>query len=146
MGALALLLTSAVCMAAPVQRQTDGRLVVEAGPLVGNVTEYDNVRGRFSLRVGSNRTATGLSQKIPWFPVARTRLGDTLVVTGIALSLPRPRSFRQVFHAAQGVGGGQRTMFPSIISPPSVGCWRFTLTTGPTTASIAVLVRPRPSA
>jgi hypothetical protein len=144
MGALALLLTSAVCLAAPVQQRSDGSLVVRAGPLVGMVTSYDVVRGRFSLRVGPNRTRDGLSQKIPWFPAAGTAVGDTLVVTGRALSLPRPRSFRQLFRGAQGVGGPQRTMFPSIISPPSVGCWSLTFTTGSTTASIAVLVRPRP--
>ena len=144
MGALALLLTSAVCMAAPVQQQNNGSLVVKAGPLLGGVTSYDIVRGRFSLRVGPNRTRTGLSQKIPWFPAAGTPVGDTLVVTGRALSLPRPRSFRQTFRAEQEVGGPQRTMFPSVISPPSVGCWSLTFTTGRTTASIAVLVRPRP--
>jgi hypothetical protein len=145
MGALALLLTSAVCMAAPVQQQSNGSLVVKAGPLLGGVTSYDIVRGRFSLRVGPNRTRTGLSQKIPWFPTAGTPIGDTLVITGKALSLPRPRSFRQTFRAAQGVGGGQRMMFPSIISPPSAGCWSLTFTTGPTTASIVVFVRARPS-
>ena len=146
MGALALLLTSAVCLAAPVQQRSDGSLVVRAGPLAGIVTSYDVIRGRFSLRVGSNRTRDGLSQKIPWFPAAGTRLGDSLIVTGKALSLPRPRSFRQTFRAAQGVGGPQRTMFPSIIAPPSAGCWSLTFTTGPTTASIVVLVRARPSA
>ena len=145
MGALALLLTSAVCVAAPVQQRSDGSLVVRAGPLAGIVTSYDLVRGRFSLRVGPNRTHDGLSQKIPWFPAAGAAIGDTLVVTGKALSLPRPRSFRQRFRVAQGVGGPQRLMFPSIISPPSVGCWSLTFTTGPTTASIVVLVRPRPT-
>ena len=145
MGALALLLTSAVCMAAPVQQQRNGSFVVKAGPLLGGVTSYDILRGRFSLRVGSYRTRTGLSQKIPWFPAAGTPVGDTLVVTGSALSLPRPRSFRQTFRAAQEVGGSQRTMFPSVISPPSIGCWSLTFTTGRTNASIAVLVRPRPS-
>jgi hypothetical protein len=145
MGALALLLTSALCMAAPVQQQSNGSLVVKAGPLTGAVTSYDTVDGRFSLRVGRERTRIGLSQKIPWFPVAGTVVGDTLVVTGRALSLPRPRSFRQTFRAAQELGGSQRTMFPSVIAPPSAGCWRLTFTTGPTTASIAVLIRPRPT-
>ena len=144
MGALALLLTSAICVAAPVQQQRSGGLVVRAGPLVGAVTSYDVVQGRFNLRVGPNRTREGLSQKIPWFPAAGTPVGDTLVVTGRALSLPRPRSFRQTFRAAQGVGGGQQTMFPTIISPPSVGCWSLTFTTGATTTSLVVLVRPRP--
>jgi hypothetical protein len=35
-------------------------------------------------------------------------------------------------------------MFPTTIAPPSPGCWLFTFRTGPTKASIAVLVRPRP--
>jgi hypothetical protein len=144
MGALAALLTSAVCMAAPVQQQAGAGLVVKAGPLIGAVTSYDTVRGRFSLRVGPNRTRTGLSQKIPWFPRAGTPVGDSLVVSGTALSVPKPRTFRQRFRGAQEVGGAQRTMFPTIIAPPSAGCWLLTFTTGPTTASIAVLVRPRP--
>ncbi|MFL5964262.1 MAG: hypothetical protein ACJ757_15370 [Gaiellaceae bacterium] len=131
-------------MAAPVQQQSNGGLVVKAGPLVGGVTSYDRVAGRFSLRVGPNRTRNGLSQKIPWFPEPGTPIGDTLVVSGRALSLPRTRSFTQTFPAAQEVGGG-RKMFPTTIAPPSAGCWLFTFTTGPTTASIAVLVRPRPT-
>jgi len=139
MGALALLLTSAVCMAAPVQDR-NGSLIVKVGPLVGGVTAYDRVNGHFSLRVGPMRTRDGLSQKIPWFPDPGAKIGSTLVVTGRALSLPKPRSFTQTFRAALSP-----MMFPTIISPPSAGCWLFTFTTGPTTASIAVLVRPRPT-
>jgi hypothetical protein len=143
MGALALLLSSAVCMAAPVHHENNGSLTVKVGPLVGGVTAYDSVNGRFSLRVGSMRTRGGLSQKIPWFPEPGAKIGDTLVVTGKALSLPKPRSFTQTFRAASY--GSGRMMFPTIIAPPSTGCWMFTFKTGPTTASIAVLVRPRPT-
>jgi hypothetical protein len=127
-------------MAATVQDRSGG-LVVKVGPLTGTVTPYDRVNGRFSLRVGPMRTRGGLSQKIPWFPEPGAKIGDTLVVTGTALSLPRPRSFTQTFRVALSP-----RMFPTIISPPSAGCWQFTFTTGPTTASIAVLVRPRPPA
>jgi hypothetical protein len=140
MGALALLLSSAVCMAAPVHQEINGSLTVKVGPLVGGVTTYDRVNGRFSLRVGSLRTLGGLSQKIPWFPEPGAKIGDTLVVTGKALSLPRPRSFTQTFRVALSP-----RMFPTIIAPPSAGCWMFTFTTGSTTASIGVLVRPRPT-
>jgi hypothetical protein len=139
-GALALLLTSAVCIAGPVQ-QRNGSLAVKVGPLVGYLTEYDSVDGRFSLRVGPLRTRNGLSQKIPWFPEPGAKIGSTLVVTGRALSFPTPRSFSQSFRVALSP-----SMFPTIISPPSAGCWRLTFTTGPTSASIAVLVRPRPPA
>jgi hypothetical protein len=127
-------------MAAPVH-QHNGGFAVKAGPLVGTVTEYDRVNGRFSLRVGPMRTRNGLSQKIPWFPEPGAKIGSTLVVTGRALSLPKPRTFTQTFPVALSP-----SMFPTIIAPPSAGCWMFTFTTGPTTASIAVLVRPRPPA
>jgi hypothetical protein len=139
MGALALLLSSAVCMAAPVQDRSGG-LIVKVGPLVGTVTPYDRVNGRFSLRVGPLRTRNGLSQKIPWFPDPGAEIGSTLVVTGRALSAPTNRTFTQTFRVALSP-----SMFPTIIAPPSTGCWMFTFTTGPTTASIAVLVRPRPT-
>jgi hypothetical protein len=141
-GPLALLLASAVCMGAPVRESSNGSLSVQAGPFVGGVTAYERVAGRFALRVGPNR-AKGLFQKIPWFPAPGTAIGGSLVVTGKALSLPH-RSFTQTFTAAQEVGGQQRTMFPSILAPPSAGCWLLTFTSGPTAASIAVRVRPRP--
>ena len=112
----------------------------DAGPFSGGVTAYDVVRGRFALRVGAYRTTGGLSQKIPWFPDRGTRVGSTLVVSGRTLSLPR-RSFRQTFQGAIVSG---RTMFPTIVAPPSTGCWLLTFTSGPTVASIAVAVRPRP--
>ncbi|HET7449118.1 MAG TPA: hypothetical protein VFJ78_00845 [Gaiellaceae bacterium] len=140
MSALALLLTAAACMGAPIRSEAGG-LRVHAGPYVGVVTAYDVVRGRFALRVGPDRTASGLSQKIPWFPEAGTPLGPTLVVSGRTLSRPA-HSFRQTFQAAVVSG---RTMFPTIIAPPSTGCWLLTFTSGPTTASIPVTVRPRPS-
>ena len=140
MSALALLLAAAACMGAPVRSNAGGPRV-QAGPFVGVVTAYDVVRGRFALRVGPYRTKGGLTQKIPWFTKAGTPLGPTLVVSGRTLSRPA-RSFRQTFNAAI-VGG--RTMFPTIIAPPGTGCWLLTFTSGPTTASIPVTVRPRPS-
>ena len=129
-------------MAAPVHEDANGALTVAVGPLVGSVTAYDQVDGRFSLRVGALRTRSGLSQKIPWFPAAGTHVGSTLVVRGRALSAPRSRTFTQTF---RGAFVGTRTMFPTIIAPPSTGCWMLTLTTGRMSASIAVLVRPRPT-
>lgn len=140
MSALALLLTTAACLGAPVRADGNGSLWVHAGPFSGGVTAYDVVRGRFALRVGAYRTTGGLSQKIPWFPDRGTRVGSTLVVSGRTLSLPR-RSFRQTFQGAIVSG---RTMFPTIVAPPSTGCWLLTFTSGPTVASIAVTVRPRP--
>ena len=141
MGALALLLASAVCIAAPVRQDPNGSLTVKVGPLTGMVTAYDSVGGRFNLRVGSLRTRDGLSQKIPWFVDSGAKVGDTLVVNGTALSEPRPRTFRQVFRSARV---GTRSMFPSVIAPPSAGCWMLTFTSGPMKARLAVVVRPRP--
>ena len=140
MSALALLLTAAAFMGAPVRADSNGGLWVHARPFAGGVTAYDVVRGRFALRVGAYRTTGGLSQKIPWFPDSGTRVGSTLVVSGRTLSLPR-RSFRQTF---QGSIVSGRTMFPTIVAPPATGCWLLTFTSGPTVASIAVTVRPRP--
>jgi hypothetical protein len=142
MGALALLLASAVCTAAPVQAQADGGLTVKVGPLIGAVTAYDIVGGRFSLRVGALRAAGGLSQKIPWFAADRTRVGDALTITGKALTPSTPRAFKQTFRSSRV---GTRTMFPTVIAPPSTGCWVLTFITGTTKARLAVLVRPRPS-
>jgi hypothetical protein len=146
MGALALLLTSAVCVAGPVTQETNGGYFVKVGPLTGSITPYDVVDSRFSLRVGRNRTSSGLSQKIPWFAAPGAAVGPELTLTGKALSLPRSRTFTQTFFAAQELGGAQRTMFPSTIVPPSAGCWVFTFKTGQLKARIAVLVRPRPTA
>jgi hypothetical protein len=144
-GALALLLAAAACTAAPVQAQPDGGLTVRVGPLVGAVTAYDSVGGRFSLRVGTLRTRGGLSQKIPWFAARGASVGETLTVTGRALTMPRTRTFTQIFRSAQEVGGEQRTMFPTVIAPSSAGCWVLTFATGATRARLAVLVRPRPT-
>ena len=142
MGALALLIASAVCMAAPVQRHAQSgspRIVV--GPLTGYLTEYDVVGGRFALRAGGMRTAT-LSQKIPWFVAPGASVGNVLVVSGRTLSLPL-RAFRQTFTGAYPVGDPTHLMFPTNISPPAAGCWLLTVATGTVSASIPVRVRPR---
>jgi hypothetical protein len=139
-GVFALVAASLACAATPVQSTADGSGVVRVGPLVGGIQRYDTWRGRFSLRVGKLR-ANHQSQKIAWWPDAGAAIGDSLIVVGERLSLPK-RTFTQVFPAAQE-SGSTRMMFPSEINPPSTGCWRLTFTTGPTTALLYAWVRPK---
>jgi hypothetical protein len=109
--------------------------VVKVGPFTGHIApQYDVVGGRFRLHVGSFRDkAIGLSQKIPWYARPGSAVGRSLVITGTRLT-PRPvRSFKQEFRAAGRV-------FPTIISPPSAGCWRLVFTSGSVTSTLKVLV------
>lgn len=127
----------ASCAATPVRNGE-----VKAGPFTGLVVpEYDVVAGRFRLHVGPYRDrATGLSQKIPWFS-ATNRVGNRLVVTGSRLHPTPARTFKQTFVSAIG-GGGSGVVFPSIISPPSSGCWRLKLQSGRVSSFLTVRVTP----
>jgi hypothetical protein len=132
-------LASATCLATPVH---DGK--VQAGPSVGYVTVgYDVVRGRFRLHVGPYRVPNALTQKIPWFVPLRYRVGDTLVVTGRRVGAPA-RTFRQTFARAYSPDSPNKHVFPSIISPPSAGCWRLTFRSGAVTGTLTALVSNAP--
>ncbi len=123
----------------PATRLEHGR--VRAGPFTGYaVPEYDAVGGRFSLRVGGMRTES-LSSKIPWFVPYRYKVGNSLVVTGRRLGAS-PRSFRQTLALAYGGNDGRGWVFPSIINPPSVGCWQLTFRSGNAVGSLTMLARP----
>jgi len=114
-------------------------VVVQAGPFAGGaVPRYDSVGGRFSLRVGGWRTKT-LSSKIPWFIPDSYEVGDVLVVTGRRVA-GSPRTFRQTMQRVSG--GNGRWVFPSIIDPPSVGCWKLTFRSGKAVGSMTMLARP----
>ena len=130
----------AECGAARVER--DGRdTVVRAGPFTGVLMrEYDVVDGRFSLHVGGYRIGNGLSSKIAWELPPRTPVAESLVVTGRRITRPS-RTFRQEF-ALASADGIDYPFFPSIISPPTAGCWRLTFTSGKTRGALTVLVRP----
>jgi hypothetical protein len=133
-GVLALLATTA-CLATPVSAN---RSTVRAGPFIGGLAAgYDDVDGRFSIRIGGMRTST-MSTKIPWWlpgPYSGGRAPRELVVTGRLLS--GSARFIQTLHHG---GGG---IYPSILKPPKVGCWRLTLKAGTTAGSLTMLARPR---
>jgi hypothetical protein len=135
-GALAVLAT-AVCLATPVSAD---RSRVHAGPFVGGLAAgYDDVDGRFSLRVGGMRTAS-MSSKIPWFlKTAGYKNVSKLVVTGRRLGTRT--------HWAQtlsgGTNGGGEYVYPSILKPPATGCWRLTFRAGTAVGSLTMLARPR---
>jgi hypothetical protein len=119
--------------------------VVRAGPFVGLLAEgYDDVDGRFSLRVGGMRTAT-MSSKIPWWLPDGYRDAGILVVTGRRLSGTRA-TFTQRFPEA-GTSSGPtpllRNVYPSNINPPKTGCWRLTFHAGTARGSLIMLARPR---
>jgi hypothetical protein len=116
---------SPTCPASPV----DGNYV-HAGVIRGGIdTLTDVVNGRFQLRVGPYRDVTsGLTQKILWSVPAERRANGLLVVRGRTI-YGRKRTFVQKFFQA-GTEDQTRRYYPSIISPPSAGCWRLTLTTG----------------
>jgi hypothetical protein len=129
----------AACLAAPVHEGT-----VRAGPFVGYVAPgYDVVRGRFRLHVGPYRVPNALTQKIPWFVPLRYRVGDTLVVTGRRAGTPA-RTFRQTFARAYSPDSPNKHVFPSIIAPPTVGCWHLTFRSGSLTGSLTALVSNKP--
>ena len=123
------------CLGTPVQGNT-----VKAGPFTGYVVPaYDSVGGRFSLRVGGMRTAT-LSSKIPWFVPFRYKVSDSVVISGRRAHAPA-RAFRQT-EALASAGDSRGWVFPSIIEPPTVGCWRLTFRSGEAVGTLTVLVRP----
>jgi hypothetical protein len=131
-------LAAMACRATPVH----GNLV-KAGPFTGHmVPEHDVVGGRFSLRVGGYRTET-LTSKIPWYVPFRYKVGDSVVITGRRLH-PSARSFRQE-EARALTAGNQGWVFPSIIDPPSTGCWRLTFRSGNASGTLTVFVRSRAS-
>jgi hypothetical protein len=133
-------LAAVACLATPVQTSVGGATSVKAGPFVGALTrEYDVVGGRFSLHAGPYRVPGGLTQKIPWFVQPGHGARDSLTVTGTRLTKP-VRRFTQQFARAYA-SGERRVVFPSIVNPPSPGCWRLTLRSGTSTGVITVLVR-----
>jgi hypothetical protein len=116
-----------VCAATPV----DGNFV-HAGVIRGAIDpETDVVDGRFRLHVGEYRDlARGIFQKILWSVPADRRVGGRLVVRGRTVVGPK-RTFVQRFNRAYAVpDDATQAFYPSTIIPPSVGCWRLTLTTG----------------
>ncbi len=126
------------CLATPVHAD-----VVRAGPFTGYITPgHDVVAGRFRLHLGAYRVPGGLTQKIPWFVPLRYRVGDRLVVTGRRLG-PSPRTFRQTFARAYSSDSSNQHVFPSIIAPPSAGCWRLTLRSGSVAGMLTTLVSNR---
>jgi hypothetical protein len=136
---LAVVLAAAVCFATPV-RQERHVPAVRAGPFLGLIApEYDVVDGRFSLHVGPERDpARGLSQKIPWFASTRSPVKPSVVVTGRRLDAAGA-PWRQVLH--QAWADERMWVYPSNLSPPSIGCWRLTFTSGKVRARITALVR-----
>jgi hypothetical protein len=137
---LAAVLASMACLATPV-RQGLHVPAVRAGPFLGLIApEYDVVDGRFSLHVGPERDpATGLSQKIPWFASARSPVKPSVIVTGKRLDA-EGAPWRQVLRQAWASNEGM-WVYPSNLSPPSVGCWRLTFTSGKVRARLRALVR-----
>jgi hypothetical protein len=114
--------------------------VVRAGPFTGFVVPpHDVVGGRFSLRVGGMRTEN-MSSKIPWFVPFTYKVGDSVLISGLRLH-PSVRTFRQTEAIAWAVGNERGWVFPSIIDPPSVGCWRLTFRSGDAAGSLTVRVR-----
>ena len=102
---------------------------VRAGPFTGFIApQYDVVDGRFRLHVGGFRDrATGLSQKIPWYLPHSYRVGTFLFVHGQRLS-PPGAAFTQRL-AEGGSPDPAQHVFPSILRPPSAGCWRLSFRT-----------------
>jgi hypothetical protein len=128
------------CLAAPVEESR-----VHAGPFTGLIImpEYDVVDGRFRLHVGRYRDrARGLSQKMPWFlPRKYAAAASGVSVRGVRLA-PPGRRFSDSLAEAFGPGfPDDQHVYPSAFEPPTAGCWRLTLKTGPVKGSLVVLVR-----
>ena len=134
------ILAAAACLASPVSAD---RSQMHVGPFVGSLAAgYDDVGGRFSLRVGGMRTK-GLSSKIPWWlPISYSNVGE-LVVTGRLIG--GRGHFAQRFPEAIYSDTPDRHVFPSIIDPPKTGCWHLTFRAGKVKASVLMLARPEPS-
>jgi len=113
---------------------------VRAGLFRGLIAkDYDVVDGRFSLRVGGMRTET-MSSKIPWFVSSSYRVEHQLRIAGRGY-YATARRFTQMQQRAGG-GPGRGGVFPSIIDPPTAGCWRLTFRSGDAFGQVTVFVRP----
>jgi hypothetical protein len=134
-------LAAAACLATPVSAD---RSRIHVGPFTGYLAAgYDDVDGRFSLRVGGMRTKAGLSSKIPWWlPMSYRDVGE-LVVTGRLIGARG--HFTQTFPEAMFSETPDSHVYPSIIDPPKTGCWRLTFKAGAVKATVVMLARPRPS-
>jgi hypothetical protein len=122
------------CAATPV-RDVAGISLVRVGSLVGYLdAAHDVLRGRLALHLGRWRVPGKETQKIPWFVTANTDAQPpVLTVAGVRLT-PSVARFTQSFGSAAGV-------YPSIIAPPSPGCWRLTLSAGDLGGTLSALVR-----
>jgi hypothetical protein len=137
-GPLSVLATAA-CLASPVSAD---RSSIQVGPFKGGLAAgYDDVNGRFSLRVGGMRT-TQMSSKILWLLPDSYRDVGALIVTGRRIGGGR---FTQTFTEAGASTPPNMRFFPSIINPPATGCWRLWFQLGELRASALMLARPRPS-
>ncbi len=133
------LIASVACLATPIQT-VDGQQVARSGAITGYITPaYDIGNGRFALHVGGWRVRNKLTQKIPWYIRPHADSDGLLLLTATRLS-PRPKkTFRQKFTSTGTYPLG--IVYPSIISPPSVGCWRLSMRSGAVRGSFVVLVR-----
>ena len=136
LGALGVLAASA-CLAAPVHA---GK--VHAGPFTAAVQpRYDVVGGRFRLHVGPYRDVRRrIIQQLDWSVPRRFRVGPRLSATAVRLS-PAPRTVFAQWFPASATALLKGHVFPSVLQPPSAGCWRLTLQTDAAKASLTVLVR-----
>ena len=118
-----------------------GKTVVREALITDRYILNSRLRLRRAIeRIGPVETVVcKLTQKIPWYIRPHADSNGLLLLTATRLS-PRPKkTFRKRFTSAGTYPLG--IVYPSIISPPSAGCWRLSMRSGAVRGSFLVLVR-----
>jgi hypothetical protein len=108
--------------------------------VVGHLFYYGNElrqSSRLTIYTGGELPGGG-STKILWIP--RPLQSSQVVIDGTQLD--GTGHFQQQFRGASSTSG---TVFPSIVSVPSAGCWLLTIRNGRTLGRFAVVAVDRPS-
>src|SRR4051794_3766785 len=101
------------------------------------------VGGRFSVYAHGFNPVTGINEKIMWVVPKRK-----VHLSGSTLRLEWRRDGRNFVQRQSGVSGSRHQRFPriypSILAPPSPGCWKLRVKIGRIKETMFVLAQPQP--
>jgi hypothetical protein len=107
------------------------------------------VGGRFSVYAGGVNKATGINEKIMWIVPGRAADDSDLTLRLVWRRGGRDYPQRYGGGATDGRQGrrpeGASRSYPSILRPPSPGCWKLRVVTGRIKVSMLVIVTPPPT-
>lgn len=145
------------CAAAPVHHEANASLGsfsggrwVETTPrsagLIGYLWGGREVEGRFAVYATGVNPKTHHNEKVMWLAPSdepeTAKLLARLQITGRRLGVAHKQTFTHRFGGSYSADMPGEQLFPSILRPPTAGCWKLTLQTGSLTSSIVVRALP----